>query len=69
MVKSEPRISPLGIVCKLKQVSTFRLWKTYGTEWKRHFWKEKTCWRDGYFCGTIGNTSQKIICQYIESQR
>src|SRR5260221_14123437 len=39
-VKSEPRISPLAIVRKLKQESTFRLWKTYGFELKRHFWKE-----------------------------
>ena len=68
MVKSEPRISPLAIVRKLKQESTFRLWKTYGTELKRHFWKEKTFWSDGYFCCTIGNASQETIRQYIESQ-
>ena len=42
LVKSEPRISPLAIVRKLKQESTFRLWKTYGAELKRHFWKERT---------------------------
>jgi putative transposase len=68
MVKREPRISPLAIVRKLKQVLTFRLWETYGTELKRHFWKEKTFWSDGYFCGTIGNASQETIRQYIESQ-
>ena len=68
MVKSEPRISPLAIVRKLKQVSTFRLWETSATELKRHFWKEKTFGSDGYFCCTIGNASQQTIRQYIESQ-
>src|SRR5260221_13652133 len=48
LVKSEPRISPLASVRKLKQESSFRLWKTYETELKRHFWKEKTFWSDGY---------------------
>jgi len=67
-VKSEPRISPLANVGKLQQESTFRLWKTSGTELKRHFWKEKTFWSDGYFCWTIGNASQGTIRHSIESQ-
>ena len=68
LVKSEPRISPLASVRKLKQESTFRLWKTYETELKRHFWKEKTFWSDGYFCCTVGNASQETIRHSIESQ-
>ncbi len=68
MVESEPRISPLTIVRKLKQESTFQLWKTYGTELKRPFWKEKTFWSDGYFCCTIRNVSQEALRQYIENQ-
>ena len=35
---------------------------------KKHFWKERTFWSDGYFCCTIGNASQETIRQYIESQ-
>ena len=68
LVKSEPRISPLAIVRKLKQELTFRLWKTYEGELKRHFWKERTFWSDGSFCCTIGNASQETIRHYIESQ-
>jgi len=68
LVKSGPRLSPLASVRKLKQESTFRLWKTYRTELRRHFWKEKTFWSDGYVCCTIGNASQETIRQYIESQ-
>ena len=68
LVRSEPRISPLAIVRKLKQESTFRLWKTYSTNLQRHFWKERTLWSDGYFCCTIGNASQETIRRYIESQ-
>jgi putative transposase len=68
IVRSEPRISPLAIVRKLKQESTLRLWKTYSTNLQRHFWKERTFWSDGYFCCTIGNASRETIRRYIESQ-
>ena len=68
LVKSEPRISPLTIVRRLKQESTTQLWQRYEKELKKHFWKERTLWSDGYFCCTIGNTSQETIRQYIESQ-
>ncbi len=68
LVQSEPRISPLAIVRKLKQESTVQLWKMHEKEVKRHFWKERTFWSDGYFCCTIGNASQETIRHYIESQ-
>ena len=68
LVQSEPRISPLAIVRKLKQESTVQLWKMHEKELKRHFWKERTFWSDGYFCCTIGNASQETIRHYIESQ-
>ena len=68
LVKSEPRISPLAIVRRLKQESTFQLWKMHESDLKRYFWKERTFWSDGYFCCTIGNASQETIRQYIASQ-
>jgi putative transposase len=68
LVKSEPKISPLSIVRKLKQQSTFRLWQMDETDLKREFWKERTFWSDGHFCCTIGNASQETIRSYIASQ-
>ena len=67
-VASEPRISPLAMVRKLKQESTIQLWQRHEKELKKPFWKERTFWSDGYFCCTIGNASQETIRQYIESQ-
>lgn len=68
LVKSEPRISPLAIVRRLKHISTMQLWQRHENALKRQFWKERTFWSDGYFCCTIGNASQETIRQYIESQ-
>lgn len=68
LVKSEPRISPVAIVRRLKQESTIQLWRVHERELSRHFWKERTFWSDGYFCCTIGNASQETIRQYLESQ-
>jgi putative transposase len=68
LVKSEPEISPLSIVRKLKQQSTFWLWQMYESDLKRECWKERTFWSDGYFCCTIGTASQESIRSYIASQ-
>lgn len=68
LVKSEPGISPLAIVRRLKQESTSRLWRTYEKDLQRHFWKECTFWSDGYFCCTIGNASEEAIRHYIANQ-
>lgn len=64
MVKSEPKLSLLQIVRRLKQMSTMAIWKKYG-EYLHH-----VCyiWTDGYFVSSIGNVSQETIKKYIENQ-
>src|SRR5665648_224604 len=49
LVKSEPKISTLAIVRKLKQCTTISLWKTHKDYLKKYYWKEHTLWSDGYF--------------------
>jgi len=68
LIQSEPKISPLQIVRRLKQISTVWLWKNFESELKREFWKEHTFWSDGYFVCSIGNVSEKIIRRYIDEQ-
>lgn len=68
LVKSEPSISPLAIVRRVKQESTHRIWLTYEKELKRHFWRERTFWSDGYFICSIGNVSKETIQHYIQQQ-
>lgn len=68
LIQAEPKVSPLQIVRKLKQESTFRLWQEYSEKLKEDFWKEKTFWSDGYFVLTIGNVSEETLRKYIEEQ-
>jgi putative transposase len=68
LVQTEPKISPLQIVRKLKQQSVFHLWKEFEKELKKEFWKERTFWSDGYFVCSIGNVSEKTIRRYIDEQ-
>lgn len=68
LVKSEPCISPLASVRRLKQESTVQLWKRHQADLKKESWKERTFWSDGYFCCTVGNASQETVRQSIESQ-
>lgn len=68
LIKSEPKVSILAIVRKLKQETTFRLWKTKESYLKRFFWNNHTLWTDGYFASSIGNVSQETAEAYIRNQ-
>lgn len=63
LVDSVPKLSPLQIVNRLKSISTNRIWKLFPDFLKKHFWKEKTFWSDGYF----GCTTDPIL-EYISNQ-
>ena len=68
LVRSEPKLSPLQIVRRLKQVLTSVIWKKYENRLRHIFYREKTFWTDGYFVSSIGNVSQETIRNYIENQ-
>jgi len=68
LIKSQPKYSILSIVRRLKQLSTFKVWKYYNNILYNYYWQEKTLWSDGYFVCTIGNVSKETIQQYIQSQ-
>ena len=68
LVSSEPKLSPLQIVRKLKQESTVRIWKLFSEQIKKFFYREQTFWTDGYFVSSIGNVSQEKVKHYIEQQ-
>ena len=68
MVRSEPKLSPLQIVRRLKQMSISAVWKKYGNFLRHNFYEEQTFWTDGYFVSSIGNVSQETIKKYIENQ-
>jgi putative transposase len=68
LIKSEPKVSVLAIVRRLKQESTIRLWKTQKEYLRKYFWNENTLWSDGYFASTIGNVSKEAAEYYIRNQ-
>lgn len=68
LVRSEPKLSPLQIVKRLKQLSTIAIWEKYENYLWHVFYREKTFWTDGYFISSVGNVSQETIKKYIESQ-
>ena len=68
MISYPPTISVTSIVRKLKQISTYRLWKIFENELEKHFWEEHTFWSEGYFACSIGNASEDTVRHYIETQ-
>ncbi len=45
-----------------------KIWELHKEYLKKHFWKEKTFWIDGYFVCSIGEASPKTIQNYIRNQ-
>lgn len=68
MVCSKPKLAPLQIVRKLKQMSTIAIWKKHRSKLQHIFWRENTFGTDGYFVASIGNVSQETLERYIQEQ-
>ena len=68
LIDAKPKYSPLQIIHKIKQISTFRIYQKYGAFLKTHFWKENTFWSNGYFVCSTGNASSETIKNYIANQ-
>ena len=68
MICSEPKLSPLQIVRRLKQMSTTAICKKHENYLRHIFYMENTFWTDGYFVSSVQNVSQKTIKKYIENQ-
>jgi len=70
LVSYSPTKSILEIVRILKQISTYRIWRSERNDiyLRNYFWKEKTFWSDGYFACSIGQVSKDVIQKYIQTQ-
>jgi putative transposase len=56
------------MVRALKGETTAMLWQDCEPALRLHFWKKNMFWTAGYFACSVGNASQEVIRQYIESQ-
>ncbi len=61
-------VSISQIVRRIKQQTTLAVWQNYEDFLRRHFWREKTFWSDGYFASSVGNASIDTVRQYIQNQ-
>jgi REP element-mobilizing transposase RayT len=50
-----------------RKLSLCSRWKEF-PQLKHQFWKDKTCWSDGYFVCSVGNASAETIRKYIQEQ-
>ncbi|MFA8030252.1 IS200/IS605 family transposase [Helicobacter pylori] len=70
MIQYIPRMSISSIISRIKQITTYRVWrnKRFIPLLQKHFWKEKTFWTDGFFACSIGEANPETIRSYIENQ-
>jgi putative transposase len=63
-----PQFSALEVIPKIKQISTFRIYKKHRLFLKKHFWKENTFGSDGYLVCSTGDASTETLKKYIAEQ-
>ena len=68
LIESVPKLSPLMVVRRLKQISTRRIWKLYHNELATEFTRERTFWSDSYFAASIGQIDMDAVTAYIQNQ-
>lgn len=68
LIESSPSLRVVQIVRKLKQESTFGLWRDFEEYLSKIYWKDRTFWTDGYFVSTTGDVSSETVRRYIENQ-
>ena len=68
LLSYNPDISISEIVKRLKQYSTYTLWKYHSSFLSKEYWKKKELWSDGYFVCSTGEASTKTIEKYIQNQ-
>lgn len=68
LVKACPQVAPYEIIHKIKQITTFDMWKQHNEYLKRFFWTgEHNLWTRGYFCSSVGDVSEMTLKRYIEN--
>lgn len=69
VIDSPPRWSPSQLVGRIKQLSTYKLWRTHGNKLKMIYRrKKKMLWSNGYFCETVGNVSESTVLECVKNQ-
>ncbi len=61
LVDYQPTVSIFEIVHRIKQLSTYRIYKKYSSFLKQYYWSENTFWSNGYFACSTEILAQKQL--------
>lgn len=69
LIQFKPHYSIEQVVRRLKQLTTYYIWKDNEQWLKKFYWSGKhILWTHGYFASTVGDVSEKTLKKYIENQ-
>lgn len=69
LIKATPKDCIYKIIQKLKQISTYDMWRENKEYLEKFYWKKKhLLWTRGYFVSSIGDISEKTLKEYIINQ-
>lgn len=70
MITFRPSFSLASIIKRMKSIITIHLYQNELVKLylKKFFQKKDIIWAKGYFCSTIGHSSEEIISNYIKNQ-
>lgn len=68
LISAKPFVSVTVMIKKLKGISGLWLIKTFPMQMNKHF-RHHHIWSPSYYVGSVGNTNEAIIKQYIVTQK
>lgn len=68
LLKFKPSLSITSVVSRMKQLSTWYLWKHHRDYFRKYYWSKNKIWTGGYFVSTIGEVSEEKVIEYIKNQ-
>lgn len=69
LIEAVPTVSVGDIIHRMKQYTTWYLYKNHYQYLRQFFWgKKRLIWTNGYFCSTVGDVSKDTVLEYIENQ-
>lgn len=68
LISVKPKVSVTVIVKKLKGITGKWLFQTYPQKMNKYFWHGHI-WSHSYYVGSVGNTTEDVIKNYINTQK
>lgn len=69
LISFKPSLSLASVVRRTKTMTTLFLWRDQPGHLAKTYWgRKRKLWSGGYFCATVGETTEDVVARYVRNQ-